>query len=102
MIRRPPSSTLFPYPPLFRSVLVALAPRAWRPAIAAQVAWSAALFLAVTATSPHGLHRVDDPFANLWLPRLLAGELAPTTAADRKSTRLNSSHANISYAVFCL
>src|SRR3712207_8137129 len=81
MIRRPPRSTLFPYTTLFRSAstmdtLVSLG-------IVAATAWS------------------------LWA-LLLGGagaiglRMEPTLWPDRKSTRLNSSHANISYAVFCL
>src|SRR5256885_2972671 len=78
MIRRPPRSTLFPYTTLFRSTRVTLA----------------ALLLAATAfgadTSGFGLTvLVDDT------PR-------PEYSQDRKSTRLNSSHLVISYAVFCL
>src|SRR3712207_7659509 len=83
MIRRPPRSTLFPYTTLFRSLLGS------RPAghgirlPAVGNRWRAA--------SPRG--RDDRP---RWL---LHGEGGHR---DRKSTRLNSSHANISYAVFCL
>src|SRR3712207_7099039 len=85
MIRRPPRSTLFPYTTLFRS---------------------------------HGGHQVAQKFSSSGRPRRLdiASELpvgvskldvqncsgAAATGSDRKSTRLNSSHANISYAVFCL
>src|SRR3712207_9518425 len=75
MIRRPPRSTLFPYTTLFRSA---------RP----QVAMDDAVAMSVV-----------DGVANL------AGVIEHTRqveCADRKSTRLNSSHANISYAVFCL
>src|SRR3712207_8966519 len=94
MIRRPPRSTLFPYTTLFRSVTrfdleVELLP----------------------GGEPHGepariegdrVHaRLDLDVAPLELQRLHDGD--PTRAGvDRKSTRLNSSHANISYAVFCL
>src|SRR3712207_8120538 len=80
MIRRPPRSTLFPYTTLFRSdeelvrAWPAARPDARRPA----------------ARGPRGRRRVRRP----------AG--GPTGRGDRKSTRLNSSHANISYAVFCL
>src|SRR3712207_7384876 len=84
MIRRPPRSTLFPYTTLFRS----LRPR----------------------TEPRHRHRRGDdqqpePHREL-LARQRRGHLAQLAAeqpaGDRKSTRLNSSHANISYAVFCL
>src|SRR3712207_8835428 len=78
MIRRPPRSTLFPYTTLFRS-------------------------------SPAGGQPTPRPPTRR--PALQPGTTNPTTAGrrarllgveDRKSTRLNSSHANISYAVFCL
>src|SRR3712207_7266008 len=88
MIRRPPRSTLFPYTTLFRSasqsrteavqtggptlVIVSGAPAAGKTTLARRLA------------------------TELWLP------LIAKDAIDRKSTRLNSSHANISYAVFCL
>src|SRR3712207_7274675 len=85
MIRRPPRSTLFPYTTLFRSLTA-------------------------------GKHPVRLPKLPLPDRRLRSTQLSPSgsgvTAAahglgpcarkDRKSTRLNSSHANISYAVFCL
>src|SRR5258707_7275491 len=74
MIRRPPRSTLFPYTTLFRSI---------------QVRDRARASLVAGAGGSLGIGRRP--------PR--AHGPAP---ADRKSTRLNSSHANISYAVFCL
>src|SRR3712207_7109599 len=76
MIRRPPRSTLFPYTTLFRSVDAGVA---------------------------DDDRRLDGDLAGVHLlldRRRLA--LAPRAVEDRKSTRLNSSHANISYAVFCL
>src|SRR3712207_6935606 len=94
MIRRPPRSTLFPYTTLFRSFIEELgatqlfhgkvghdefavqAPTGQIPADARQLALS---------VDPRNVHLFD-----------------PATGKDRKSTRLNSSHANISYAVFCL
>src|SRR5947207_9678424 len=76
MLRRPPSSTLFPYTTLFRS-----SPAALRPAIASDL-----------ETLMHkDFVRASEPAH--------AGE---TAFRDRKSTRLNSSHTVISYAVFCL
>src|SRR3712207_8230350 len=74
MIRRPPRSTLFPYTTLFRSSLE-------QPRIAVQ-----------RLPPRHRRHEVR-PAHEL--------TIAPPPS-DRKSTRLNSSHANISYAVFCL
>src|SRR3712207_8416858 len=80
MIRRPPRSTLFPYTTLFRSELMAtIVTIDDEPAVTA----------AVAAFFERGGHQV-----------LRAGDGAE--GLDRKSTRLNSSHANISYAVFCL
>src|SRR3712207_8522887 len=80
MIRRPPRSTLFPYTTLFRSDVTRLRAAPRQGAVAA-------------ALSVH--ERVKAQRAHV---RRLEAE----TDADRKSTRLNSSHANISYAVFCL
>src|SRR5947209_16294833 len=84
MIRRPPRSTLFPYTTLFRSPVVEHRVdrrEVRRPVVVEQVA------VADVEQEPEG--RVEP------LRRALAQR-------DRKSTRLNSSHANISYAVFCL
>src|SRR3712207_7130472 len=87
MIRRPPRSTLFPYTTLFRSrVLVARGldgPRQVDDRVGVRE----------QRLERRDGHVRDDP-AGL--------RVAPARAADRKSTRLNSSHANISYAVFCL
>src|SRR2546427_6145419 len=84
MIRRPPRSTLFPYTTLFRSRA-----RSW---------YSAAV--AVCAAS-EGRVRNSEPLALSVATEMGSGrpEVAPK---DRKSTRLNSSHSQISYAVFCL
>src|SRR5258705_10027222 len=74
MIRRPPRSTLFPYTTLFRS-----------------------LWLEVGAENTRGLGPVHE------LHEAVVGlGLEPLELRDRKSTRLNSSHLGISYAVFCL
>src|SRR3712207_6855363 len=79
MIRRPPRSTLFPYTTLFRSPL----------GIALIVAGAALMLTFVSAF--RRAHTAVDPYRP-----------STRTRVDRKSTRLNSSHANISYAVFCL
>src|SRR2546430_8406944 len=77
MIRRPPRSTLFPYTTLFRSIEVF-----------------------VQSVRRHGVRRVEDRQDRR------RGNDPPmekgVALADRKSTRLNSSHSQISYAVFCL
>src|SRR3712207_8037718 len=86
MIRRPPRSTLFPYTTLFRSDDLAVY-RTMRRRIAIPVPAGAQGPLTVRMTI--NTEREDLP----------PGGALP---ADRKSTRLNSSHANISYAVFCL
>src|SRR3712207_8636789 len=82
MIRRPPRSTLFPYTTLFRSE----PPEVVRPLGRGQ--------REQRQRHPRG---ADQPSAGA---EARARNAAPTQ--DRKSTRLNSSHANISYAVFCL
>src|SRR3712207_8585675 len=98
MIRRPPRSTLFPYTTLFRSRLVLIArdvaeqtqakreefkgPRTSAPAQALEG------FLRKTGLAQDQLEERDGVYF--------------AVVEDRKSTRLNSSHANISYAVFCL
>src|SRR3712207_7887475 len=89
MIRRPPRSTLFPYTTLFRSGelvgdLVEADPR---------------------EVGEHDLDQRPQPLRRRPDRRphdRLLGDRSVEHAADRKSTRLNSSHANISYAVFCL
>src|SRR3712207_6939485 len=86
MIRRPPRSTLFPYTTLFRSQGPSLL-------LPAEPFAATLVGRAVRARIP--LH-VERPLA------VDAGLLQVPGAQDRKSTRLNSSHANISYAVFCL
>src|SRR2546429_6096175 len=78
MIRRPPRSTLFPYTTLFRST---------------GVMNGFVLFANENVN-------VEEPFHALACQAVVFG--APGANADRKSTRLNSSHGYISYAVFCL
>src|SRR3712207_7800899 len=98
MIRRPPCSTLFPYPTLFRS---------------AQCSTADCTRASATA---HHLLDVEPEVAEQHDRRIAPGRAGDRAARvrraarlveagdrqDRKSTRLNSSHANISYAVFCL
>src|SRR3712207_8926650 len=79
MIRRPPRSTLFPYTTLFRSALIARNASTW------------------------SLWNEDPDATKINLGQQIGNGLGNTgDFLDRKSTRLNSSHANISYAVFCL
>src|SRR5258708_23584641 len=79
MIRRPPRSTLFPYTTLFRSL------------IAAQTLKDAERFVAIGAQS-----------ARIRVIGNIKFDMELGAGVDRKSTRLNSSHQIISYAVFCL
>src|SRR5258707_7143535 len=87
MIRRPPRSTLFPYTTLFRSVVDA--PKIWRQQDCIAKESGICNYAAI---SP-GARFFRERLKAIWMTR---------TKEDRKSTRLNSSHANISYAVFCL
>src|SRR3712207_6999241 len=98
MIRRPPRSTLFPYTTLFRSggsPLAMLPPPSAPGADNLSAEW--------TEWEPHA---GVEPGESLWVIRqeMMAGLglVGVLALADRKSTRLNSSQANISYAVFCL
>src|SRR3712207_8794847 len=94
MIRRPPRSTLFPYTTLFRSALwlaqLGSLIGTWMQTVGAQ--WLL----------------VDPPNAGTLVALVQTANMSPVfflalpAGVDRKSTRLNSSHANISYAVFCL
>src|SRR3712207_8715076 len=88
MIRRPPRSTLFPYTTLFRSFSEAMT-TAYR----------------TSKGTDTGIVRIFNTYG----PRMRADDgraipafISQALEGDRKSTRLNSSHANISYAVFCL
>src|SRR3712207_7448541 len=91
MIRRPPRSTLFPYTTLFRSyATMATGGRV------AQVGNRGGTHLIEGSVSGRTAKVIHD---NVECPSLSPDG---TRIGDRKSTRLNSSHANISYAVFCL
>src|SRR3712207_8221926 len=94
MIRRPPRSTLFPYTTLFRSQLESI-PVSNRTESQKQ---------RVIELRNNQQQIVKQFQAFLESPEVaqLVAQLRQTTGGDRKSTRLNSSHANISYAVFCL
>src|SRR3712207_9427623 len=85
MIRRPPRSTLFPYTTLFRSLR--------RHPVGGDEHSGAPDDGGVVPELMLGMHPLADRHHVIPIPFLVA---------DRKSTRLNSSHANISYAVFCL
>src|SRR5256885_8185512 len=93
MIRRPPRSTLFPYTTLFRSLVIVLLVRAryWRrsePILQGHHGYD-------QPNNENYLLRHGSPPQSTRVKRSWPGE-------DRKSTRLNSSHLVISYAVFCL
>src|SRR3712207_7538261 len=99
MIRRPPRSTLFPYTTLFRSLAL--------PVVGDPVA-AALGDVAVEAVLAHVELAADEPLGERQVPlehgvpRLLPRQELLRLAGDRKSTRLNFSHANISTPVFCL
>src|SRR3712207_7413847 len=86
MIRRPPRSTLFPYTTLFRS----------RAARAGEIG------VVPKAEAFLDEHGPDQDGTSLMTHYQTMQTFATGLGEDRKSTRLNSSHANISYAVFCL
>src|SRR2546427_6781128 len=84
MIRRPPRSTLFPYTTLFRSPT-----------------WSSPTFEAALREEGSNAYHLDP--IDRHPDRIYLASYAPLKqVGDRKSTRLNSSHSQISYAVFCL
>src|SRR5260221_9405518 len=85
MIRRPPRSTLFPYTTLFRSIAAAVVGDIARP---------------IPQPPSTSAGRIDQKPE--WRPRRPKKKSEPESSTDRKSTRLNSSHTVISYAVFCL
>src|SRR3712207_8612619 len=91
MIRRPPRSTLFPYTTLFRSMVVA--GYGTTPGVGVREAYLIAAERAADPAHHSIIQGTAPPGATLTLRK---------DFQDRKSTRLNSSHANISYAVFCL
>src|SRR3712207_6918057 len=100
MIRRPPRSTLFPYTTLFRSEGAASAFRAQGFPTRRVEAWRYTDLRPITeAGFDEALTALDD---GVVLPPTHGAARAVFVDGDRKSTRLNSSHANISYAVFCL
>src|SRR3712207_8781851 len=93
MIRRPPRSTLFPYTTLFRSYLSF--------SRGALLAFAAGVVV-LLALAKHRFEVLGN-LAITVLPALwVISQARELPGLDRKSTRLNSSHANISYAVFCL
>src|SRR2546430_13127658 len=89
MIRRPPRSTLFPYTTLFRSV----------PAFAQQALTELPYSPSLDVTS---MDKSIDPCTDFYQYSCGNWIKKNPIPADRKSTRLNSSHSQISYAVFCL
>src|SRR3712207_7074938 len=98
MIRRPPRSTLFPYTTLFRSFIIDLRKE--------QLAVREARRLGIPVVALVDTN-CDPDDADFVIPgnddaMRACALVARAIAEDRKSTRLNSSHANISYAVFCL
>src|SRR5690242_21261542 len=91
MIRPPPRSTLFPYTTLFRSDLPVILMTAWTQ-----------LESAVELVKAGAADYLQKPWDDTKLLTTVANFLELAETRDRKSTRLNSSHMSISYAVFCL
>src|SRR2546430_12619634 len=92
MIRRPPRSTLFPYTTLFRSLVTSGGP-------------GSEFRIADTSNQIDSPFTADRAQVRRWMDMLrpmAASPRFPESDEDRKSTRLNSSHSQISYAVFCL
>src|SRR5256885_6627810 len=99
MIRRPPRSTLFPYTTLFRSAPELTACFEQRQDLD-RFAQSHVVGQAATKTETLEKKQPTQPFA--LVAAQFAGKLRGRIGRDRKSTRLNSSHLVLSYAVFCL
>src|SRR3712207_7068394 len=95
MIRRPPRSTLLPYTTLFRSEVV------WTKLSTPHLMEVSHTSDVVFAASQEGGY-IFPAFLPAYDSAATLVHLLALLAEDRKSTRLNSSHANISYAVFCL
>src|SRR3712207_7586377 len=93
MIRRPPRSTLFPYTTLFRSLKVVISGAGAAGIAVAEILLAAGIPDIIVLDSRGVIHTDRGDLTEI---------KAAYAARDRKSTRLNSSHANISYAVFCL
>src|SRR3712207_7772977 len=92
MIRRPPRSTLFPYTTLFRSMLF-------------HISLSSIVLNTVSAQARETKEKINKGTIKLnsfYIAKEITNKAKGQPIKDRKSTRLNSSHANISYAVFCL
>src|SRR3712207_7730802 len=95
MIRRPPRSTLFPYTTLFRSQGIEFAIERHLELFEAGAQGEHKLARGFLPSLTYSAHAIRHPGFKRAIEQYIAEE-------DRKSTRLNSSHANISYAVFCL
>src|SRR3712207_7210559 len=91
MIRRPPRSTLFPYTTLFRSRPIAIVTDPYTPEVAGYDPITEPADIVIMSSATDSFHSCGERVPG-----------NPVIIKDRKSTRLNSSHANISYAVFCL
>src|SRR5438477_3763242 len=96
MIRRPPRSTLFPYTTLFRSEQQMSGVDNLNYMYSLNAGSSGAMSLTVNFDVK------SDPNTDLMLAQMRETQAASQLPQDRKSTRLNSSHMSISYAVFCL
>src|SRR3712207_7456119 len=98
MIRRPPRSTLFPYTTLFRSQSGVL-PAEGQTSVGKSKSTPSSIALSASQNPPEASSKKGIVIVGAVLGAAILGAIV---WLDRKSTRLNSSHANISYAVFCL
>src|SRR2546427_9002164 len=96
MIRRPPRSTLFPYTTLFRSMYASMADRSSRQLV------NRLARMDILQIDELGYLNLKPEQSNIFFKLMEERYHRKPTIIDRKSTRLNSSHSQISYAVFCL
>src|SRR2546430_9270536 len=101
MIRHPPRSTLFPYPTLFRSVRAGDDRLAQLPP-SERAGQGDILPSCRQVVAARGAELGDEAFREPAHGETMHATTTARNGADRKSTRLNSSHSQISYAVFCL
>src|SRR5690606_40198193 len=98
-VPRPPCAPLFPYTTLFRSLVDA---DLRNPSVAKTLGLEGSVGLTTVLLGRASLNDMMVRWGQSEMYVLPAGEIPPNPSEDRKSTRLNSSHVKISYAVFCL
>src|SRR2546430_3199637 len=102
MIRRPPRSTLFPYTTLFRSTVEESKGLEFETEYVEGMQFDRGYISAYFITTPDSMEAViNEPYILIHEKKISAAQdIVPILEKDRKSTRLNSSHSQISYAVF--